>query len=169
MGAWEDTLAEGKKYEDFCLMEINKKALPLAYKNMKKEEYSYYDLILFDGNVSRLDKQQTVECKFDKKGAETGNICIEVGCNGKLSGLLVTKADFWFISDGITMYIAKTSRIHDCIVDNMDKLRYIPKCNVEQEDGVFKEMDIYLIPRRIFELYCEEFGNINNITYICLL
>ncbi len=166
MSDWKTSSEMGFKFEDFSLSEIQEKILPLAYKNMKKEDYSYYDIVLFNGNFSG---SKTVECKFDKRAIETGNICIEVGCNGRLSGLSISKADFWIISDGVTTYIAKLEDIKRCIIQNMDSIRYIKNCNVEQEDGVYKEMDIYLPPKRIFEKYCLEINGINDMTYKCFL
>lgn len=166
MADWFESSEMGFEFEDFCLKDINEKKYPLAYKNMKKEDYSYYDIILFNGNFG--EKPLTIECKYDEMSAISGNICIEVGCWGRLSGLLITKADYWIISDGITTYIAKTKRIHDCIVDNMDKIEYKKDWNVEQEKGVFKKMNLYIIPKRFFIQYCEEVGNVNEIKYDCL-
>lgn len=165
MGSWTETSAAGFKFETFCLEDITKKKYPLAYKNMKKEDYSFYDIILFDGNFAEGHPQKTVECKFDEKAHETGNICIEIGCNGRWSGLLLTKADFWLIADGHEMFLIKKSRIVDCIMDNDDKIFYKKKYPVTQEDGVVKEMNFYLIPKTIFSQYCMEVTGINDMIY----
>ena len=167
MADWKESSRMGFEFEDFCLKDLNEKLFPLAYKNMKKEEYSYYDIILFNGNFA--EKQKTIECKFDKMGSISGNICIETGCWGRQSGLLITKADYWIISDGIITYIAKTKRIHYCIVDNINQIEYKKKERIEQKKGIFKEMEMYIIPKRFFEPYCEEIGNINEMKYNCLL
>jgi hypothetical protein len=135
---------------------------------MKKEEFSFYDIVLFDGNFSEHHKQKTLECKYDKMASLTGNICIETVCNSRMTGLLITKADFWIISDGKTSYLIKTDEIRRCINENPN----IPcknKCPVLQEDGITKEMDFYLIPKRIFEPYCSEVSSINNMKYNSLL
>lgn len=163
MADWKTTSGIGFDFEDICLSEINRKINPLAYKNMKKEEYSYYDLILFNGNFN--EKQKTVECKFDKLAHETGNICIEVGCNGRLSGLLITKADFWLIGDGHDMFLIKREDISRCISENSN-IRYNNKYPVTQEDGVVKEMNFYLIPKRIFINYCLEVNDVEKMTYV---
>lgn len=42
-----------------------------------------------------------VEVKVDTKSMETGNIVIEVECNGVPSGLTTTKAKYWVIYDGL--------------------------------------------------------------------
>ena len=125
-----------------------------------------HDIVLLKDS---LVNYKTVECKFDEMGAVSGNICIEVGQFGRQSGLLITKAEHWIISDGITTFIAKTKRIHDCIVENMHQIEYKRKERVEQKKGVFKEMDMYIIPRRFFIPYCDEIGNINEMKYDCLL
>jgi hypothetical protein len=70
---------------------------------MKKEEYSFYDIVLFNGSFAEPSK--TLECKYDEMASISGNICIEVGCNGRLSGLLITKANYWLIVDGETPII----------------------------------------------------------------
>lgn len=162
MADWKTTSQAGFKFEDFCLMDINEKKYPLAYKNMKKEEYSYYDIILFNGNFV---ENKTVECKFDEKAHETGNICIEVGCNGRLSGLLITTADFWIIGDGHEMFLIKKSKIVDCILENEANIQLRKKYPVEQEDGIVKEMNFYLIPKRIFRNYCLEATSMIDMKY----
>jgi hypothetical protein len=167
MSDWKTTSKMGFKFEEFCLKDINEKVLPLAYKNMKKEDYSYYDIILFNGNFAEPSK--TLECKYDAMASISGNICIEVGCNGRLSGLLITKADYWLIGDGTTAYLIKKEMIHDCIMNHMKKIQYRKKERVLQEDGVVKEMDMYLIPKRLFEPYCSEISDINNIKYDILV
>jgi hypothetical protein len=167
MPSWKEASALGFKFEKFTLEDINKKVLPLAYKNMKKEDYSYYDIILFNGDFSIIPK--TLECKYDEMASVTGNICIETGCNGRWSGLLITKADYWLIADGETAYLIETKRIHDCITENMNQIDYRKSCRVKQEDKIIKDMDIYLIKKSIFAPYCCEISPINEIKYSCLL
>ena len=166
MADWKESSKMGFEFEDFTLQDLNSKHFPLAYKNMKKEEYSYHDIVLLKDS---LVSYKTVECKFDEMSQTSGNICIEVGCWGRQSGLLITKAEHWIISDGVTTYIAKTKRIHDCIVENMHQIEYKKKERVEQKKGVFKEMDMYIIPKRFFIPYCDEVENINEMKYDCLL
>jgi hypothetical protein len=162
MADWKTTSEAGFEFEDFCLVDITKKINPIAYKNMIKENYSYYDIILFNGKFN--EKQKTVECKFDEKAHETGNICIEVGCNGRLSGLSITTADFWLIGDGYEMFLIKREDISRCIYENPD-IRYYKKCPVTQEDGVVKIMNFYLITKNLFKKYCLEATGINEMTY----
>lgn len=168
MADWQVSSHMGFEFEEFILKDLNEKHFPLAYKNMKKEDYCYYDIILFDGDFSKEHKQKTIECKYDEMANQTGNICIETGCNGRLSGLLITKADYWVISDGQTTFLIKTDEIRRCL-EEYPNITYRRKYHVLQEDGVTKEMNFYLIPKRIFEKYCLEVNDINKMKYDCLL
>lgn len=168
---WESTLKLGVTFEEFFLSKISENICPLAFKNLKKDEYSYYDIVLYNGKLPlNMDEQVTVECKFDQMAKKTGNICIEVGQHGRWSGLHITKADYWVISDGETVYVIKPENIKKSITENEHEIgvRYKPKEHVLQENGVYKEMDIWLIAKRFFEPYCEEIGNINEIEFKCL-
>jgi hypothetical protein len=164
MASWKETSKAGFEFEDFCLKDINEKKNPLAYKNMIKENYSFYDIILHDGNFSNEHNQKTAECKFDEMAAITGNICIETGCNGRLSGLLITKATYWIIGDGVTMYLTTPAEIRRCLTENPN-IDYRKNQKVPQKKGENKLMDMYLIPKRIFENYCLEISGMDNMTY----
>jgi hypothetical protein len=167
MPSWKEASELGFKFEKFILEDINNKILPLAYKNMKKEDYSYYDIILFNGDFSKPSK--TLECKYDEMASLTGNICIETHCNGRWSGLLITKADYWLIADGCMAYLIETKKIHDCIMNNMKIIEYKTNCPVLQENGITKDMNMYLIKKTIFEPYCSEISNISELKYDCLI
>ena len=167
---WDTTSKAGFDFEDTTLKDITQKKYPLAYKNMTKTEYSYYDLVLFNGKFPIvMEEQLKVECKFDEFGLISKNICIEVGCNGRLSGLALTTAQFWIISDGVTTFIAKTDEIRRCIAENDQEIEYKRKERVIQKKGEYKEMDMYIIPRRIFEPYCCEIGKMTEMKYDCLV
>lgn len=167
---WNSTSKAGFEFEDKFLEDISKKKYPLAFKNMIKEEFSYYDVMLYNGKLPIIPNEQIkVECKFDEMAHETRNICIETGCNGRLSGLLITTADYWVISDGCDVFVTKTSEIRKCIIENGHQIQYRKNYRVTQERGKYKEMNLYLIPRRIFEQYCSEIGEINNMKYDSLV
>lgn len=157
MASWEEMKIIGDDFEMFCVLDMRKKGQPNAFLNVVKENFLFYDIILPDIN-------KFIECKFDKESAKTGNICIEVGCNGRLSGLLITKANYWIISDGIIGYIIKIDEIRKCIAEESN-LIYKKEYPVTQQDGVSKDMNFYLIPRNIFEKYCDEINNINSMKY----
>jgi hypothetical protein len=166
MADWNTTSTMGFDFEKITLQDISEKKYPLAFRNMKKEDYKYYDIVLFNGKFPiYIDEQIKVECKYDEMASITGNICIEVGCNTRASGLTDTKAKYWIICDGKTTYLIEKQRIHDCIVDNMDKIEYRKNCRVMQENGITKDMDIYLIKKSIFEPYCLEIADKDKMTY----
>lgn len=164
MGSWKETSKIGFKFEDIILADINEKKYPLAYKNNIKENYSLYDIILFDGNVSPNHKQKTVECKADEFALISKNICLETSCNGRLSGILNTKADYWIIGVGNILYLITYDNIRKCLSENPN-IQYRKKEKIEQEKGVYKEVSMYLVPIRIFEKYCIEINEISNMTY----
>jgi len=167
---WDSSSKIGFDFEDRFLEDVSAKKYPLAYKNMKKEEYSYYDILLYNGKLPIvLEEQIKVECKFDEMAYVSKNICIEVGCWGRASGLLVTIADYWVISDDHTVFIIKPSEIRRCLEENKGQIEYKKNHRVTQEPGKYKEMNLYLIPRRIFEPYCCEIGDINNMKYDSLV
>lgn len=45
--------------------------------------------------VSELGKDVSIEVKADRRAFSTGNIFIELECNGKLSGINSTHASYW--------------------------------------------------------------------------
>lgn len=164
MGSWKETSKAGFEFEDIVLADIIEKKYPLAYKNMIKEKLSYYDIILFDGNVSPSHKQKTVECKADDFAIISKNICLETTCNGRLSGILNTEADYWIIGVGNILYLITYDNIRKCLSENPN-IPYRKNERVEQEKGVFKEISMYLVPIRIFEKYCIEVNDISEMTY----
>lgn len=163
---WYETFSKGGGFENLFLKQITAEKYPLSYKNMDKNEYSYYDIILFNGKFPIVLKEQIkVECKFDEMAFISKNICIEVGCNGRLSGLLITMAQYWVITDGHTVFVIKPDEIRRCLIEHIDEIEYKKKHRVTQKKGEYKEMDLYIIPRRMFDGYCCEIGDINNIRY----
>ena len=50
----------------------------------------------YEGCLADLLNRGRVEVKTERDlWVDTGNIAVEIRCNGKLSGLSVTKADYW--------------------------------------------------------------------------
>lgn len=69
-----------------------------------------------------------IEVKYDRKAHQTGNIALEVRCNGKISGLSTTKSQAWVIctDDGCWLCplkdlraLAKTYGTHQECWDNL--------------------------------------------------
>jgi hypothetical protein len=169
MASWEESLKIGEIFERFIRIDIWRKSELKAEKNEVAANLKLYDMTLENG--------KTIECKYDEKAAETQNICIETHCNGSESGVLTTTADYWIISDRNKTFLIKTSELKRCIHEGHTslfphkptKFLHMKKYPVKQEDGGVKLMNFYTIPTRIFEEYCDEVKEINNMTYKTLL
>lgn len=81
MGFKKD-LEFGKLCETFLITHLQPSQVEYAPKGI----FKYWDLKL-DG--------VGYECKTDRFTDKTGNICIEAKCNGKPSGITVTKATYY--------------------------------------------------------------------------
>ena len=57
----------------------------------------------------------TAEVKTDAKAASTGNVAIEIACNGKPSGLTVSAADFWVFVVGNDAHSIRTTKLRAII------------------------------------------------------
>lgn len=75
----------GQKYEVEAM-----KLLEYDRIRRKTGKFSPYDFEIFRGST-----MIKVEVKSDRLGVKTGNIAIEVECNGRKSGLNTTQADLW--------------------------------------------------------------------------
>ena len=87
------------------------------------------------------------EVKSDRMACRTGNVAIEIACNGKPSGVSTTEANFYayfiiFPTMSPTLYLIPTDALKELIIDN--KYR-----RVKGGDGWRSEM--ILVP--IEELY----------------
>lgn len=169
MASWKESLKIGDIFERFIMIDIWRKLKLKSTKNEVAANLKLYDLIL-ENNI-------TIECKFDKKGRETGNVCIETRCDGNKSGIMITTADYWIISDRERTFLIKTINIKKCIYegytslfpDKPTKFLHMKKFPIKQEDGVVKLMDFFTIPMTLFSEYCEEVEEINKMTYKILL
>lgn len=68
----------------------------------------------------------TIECKEDFMCYNTNNIAIELECRGKVSGINVTKADYWAITahynqlvkeHRVAVYMVKTDKLRELVQD----------------------------------------------------
>lgn len=57
----------------------------------------------------------TAEVKTDAKAASTGNVAIEIACNGKPSGLTTSMADFWIFAIGNDAHSIRTTKLRAII------------------------------------------------------
>lgn len=85
MSYFEKMLKFGKIYEQKSL-----KYFEYDKVEFKQGKFSYYDYILY-----KDDKEYKIEVKSDKLAHKSGNLCIEIKSNNILSGLSITKADYW--------------------------------------------------------------------------
>ena len=165
MASWKESLKMGDVFERFIKIDIWRKLKLKSTKNEVAANLKLYDLI--------LENDLTLECKFDKKGKESRNICIETRCNGNKSGIMTTTADYWVISDGERVFLIKTKDIKRCIYEGYTslypneptKFLHMKKYPVKQEDGVTKLMDFFTIPMHLFSEYCVEVEDIDKMTY----
>lgn len=122
-------------------------------KNEDVKTRADYDIIF------ELDKKQhTIEVKYDRMAATTGNICIEYqnSATEKDSGIAATKADLWahIIQDGSNnvIFITSVKRLRKFIADNVPHKQftkagdnnssfYLYKENVIL-DSIFQRIDI---------------------------
>ncbi len=85
---FEDDLLFGEEAEDYVCRMLCETLWPESKRN-DSEDYNVlkaYDII---------NDKFTVEVKYDRRAAETGNIFLETRCNDIASGLAGTKADYW--------------------------------------------------------------------------
>lgn len=163
---WENTLEIGEKFENLIIDRLSK-IYPLTHKNNNANNFKYFDIIIPEIN-------KTIECKYDEKSEETSNICIEVKCEGRKSGLLATKSDYWVQFAGNKVYVIKTNNIKKLIKEhyldkgedyNSHEIRKLVNLPVLQKGKYYKIMDFYLIKNHIFAEYSEEVLDINETTY----
>ena len=115
------------------------------------------------------------------KGFKTKRICIEVGQDGRDSGLRLTKSKYYIIYDDELMYLILTEDIKKLIRKHyvyeynkyMKDLDYVTDFggilyhkDFEVGQGTYsKKMEWYLIPRKLFIQYCLEVGDFRKLTY----
>lgn len=64
------------------------------YPEIDKIEFSEWEFKDRDVKITKNGESRTYELKRDYKSQETGNIALEIKCNGKPSGIFASKADF---------------------------------------------------------------------------
>lgn len=64
------------------------------YPDIEKVEFSEWEFKDRDVKITKGWESKTYELKRDYKSQETGNIALEIKCNGKPSGIFASKADF---------------------------------------------------------------------------
>lgn len=184
--SWKDKLTVGEEFELETIKHIREKRYPLAHKfiSNNSNELKYYDI-----NIPELSIGSSligIECKYDEEAFNSNNLCIEIGCNGVESGLTVTKSKYWLHSDTKKIYLILTDKLRELIrIEYHEKLqKFIDETNkpgellrirldknykLQQQKGVYKYMDWYLIPKDLFSEYCLEVAERDKMTYIDLI
>ena len=112
-----------------------------------KIEYAPTKCAEYDFMMTMNDSDVYFEVKRDRYMDKTGNICIEYESNGKLSGIAITKADYWlyFNDDMNEIYLIDVVYIKKCI----EKMKYHKniKCGYNWLSRA------YLFDKNIFKKY----------------
>lgn len=105
--------------------------------------FSEYDIYIAETN-------KKIECKYDKKASTTNNIFIELKSNDNQSGILKSKADYYYIDTGTKLYCIPLIKLFECVIfENIKPTKH----NVSQ--GSYEmEMTGCIIPVETFAKYC---------------
>jgi hypothetical protein len=99
-----------KKYQPYEKIAAEKIANIYNVKIVSYNNDYRYDFIMSDNNKYEL--------KCDVMSIKTGNFFIEIQAYGKLSGLLITEADYYIISNTIDYYLIETNKLKEIIEKN---------------------------------------------------
>ena len=136
---FQTDLELGKEAEGKVLDTIQKK-YPLAFGIEGK--HKAYDIFIPELDVG-------VEVKHDLQTSTTGNIMIEISCNGEPSGLMATRANMWAYCFDDEILWLPTMRVKDMIIEHNPELRrFTPK------DEMCK-VQAYLVPLDVAREYCQ--------------
>ena len=106
-----------------------------SYEHETTKAIKEYDII-----VKHNDSETKYEIKADRLSHKTGNLCIEIACSGRPSGITSTKSDYWgyFVikSDGYDLYVLPTEELKQMAFSNQYK-------KIRGGDG--KKADLVLI------------------------
>ena len=132
-------------YEDLKLSHIYEieslKYIDYDSYKIKKGYFKDYDIETLKNNI-----MVSYEVKCDRLSYKTRNICIEVSCNNKPSGLTTTKADYWIY------FIIKPSG-YDVYKFKVKQLIKIVKGYNKRNIGYNKKSECYLVPLNILNDY----------------
>ena len=147
-------LIEGNRGEQIACKELEAKGYTfVSYNNDNK----------YDIKMKYKDKEVTFEVKTDiykRNGVlfDTGNMAIEYKCRGKLSGISVTKADYFVYLQVVTneMWICKVSDLKEYLKSNKDEYRLTTESG---DDG--SKTHLCLIKRNIVKKKFFKFSSVN--------
>ncbi len=96
----------GSEFEE-RLCKLLQKRYPSATRIGSK--FSDYDIFIAETNIK-------VECKYDAKSKDTGNVFIELKDNDNTSGILKSKSDYYYIDTGVKLYCIPLMKIFECLI-----------------------------------------------------
>jgi len=102
-----------------------------------KDYFKFFDVVF----IGKTGSVTTVEVKIDRLATKTGNIALEYGYNGKLSGIEVSTSDcYCFViekTDNYELNFIKTSELKRIIAETEHRI---------VKGGDNKSADIHLLP-----------------------
>lgn len=123
---------ESKRHADAAELAVAEYFKRLDCQMSKTLGLDSFDLLL----------QLRIEVKRDLQATKTGNVAIEVACNGKPSGIMATGADRWVIVVGTVGYMVRTVQLRALVkTENFQ--------TVSAGDG--KRAQIRLVPLRMVQ------------------
>ena len=113
---WDRCLKAGEEVEQHLITLL--KTIDPDTKKKQEGYYKYSDI-----EIPRLKK--LIEVKRDYKSGDTGNFAVEIRCKGELSGLSVTKADYYVMVTKAFYYFFKTNELKAWIKKHTKDLRIV--------------------------------------------
>ena len=129
----------GAEFEERVVAFLQKTS-PTATRINNK--FSDYDILI-------AERDTKIECKYDKKATETGNIFIELQDNGYASGLLKSKADYFYIDTGVKLYCLPLMKLVECLL--IEKIT--PTTHSVNNGDYDREMTGCIVPISTIERY----------------
>ena len=102
----------------------------------------------FDLKIEYKDKTVLYEVKSDRWTRKTGNFCIEYECNGQLSGVSSTKADFY-----VYYVVGVTDDLYIIPIQDLKKMIGEKKYHSIKSGGDRGMSQFYLINKDLFKKY----------------
>lgn len=113
---WDRCLKAGEEVEQQLITLL--KTIDPDTKKKQVGNYKYSDIEM--PSLKRL-----IEVKRDYKSEDTGNFAVEIRCKGELSGLSITKADYYVMTTKSFFYFYKTNALKSWIKKNTKDLKIV--------------------------------------------
>lgn len=97
--AWQASVRLGEAFEDRCVRWAAAQPTTQKLHYTPKSKLPGYDFS-FIGRVGNFFGHATVECKCDRRAAETGNVFVQVEKDRKPHGIHISTATHWFVNLG---------------------------------------------------------------------